>query len=38
MTKLPNSETASTIFQVLTIALMAVFSALSVVRGLGMMM
>ena len=38
MNKLPSSETASTLFQVLTIALMAIFSALSVVRGLGMMM
>jgi len=38
MNKLPTSETASTIFQVFTIALMAIFSALSVVRGLGMMM
>ena len=38
MSKLPSSEPASTLFQVLTIALMAIFSALSVVRGLGMMM
>jgi hypothetical protein len=38
MDKIQHSETASTIFQVFTIALMAIFSALAVVRGAGMMM
>ena len=33
-----HSEMASTAFQVVTIALMAVFSVLSLLRGAGMMM
>lgn len=38
MNKLQHSETASTVFQVITIAIMAVFSIASLLRGAGMMM
>lgn len=38
MNAFKHSEAASTAFQVVTIALMAVFSLLSLVRAAGMMM
>jgi|GEM_PF-4159579 len=38
MNKAQHSKTVSTIFQVFIIALMAVFSVLSLVRGAGMIL
>jgi hypothetical protein len=37
MNKIQHSETASTIFQLVTIAAMAVLSAVSLMRGAGLM-
>jgi hypothetical protein len=37
MNRLQHSETASAVFHLVTIAVMAVFSALSMLRGAGVM-